>query len=368
MSIRPRHLGVPEPRAKRTLDCGDRVAAPRRNLPHSVLLLEREPRRERAEPLTRTSESLAPVSDGRSRMDAVEQFERMPSEAALAIGDRGAEPLDTVRLHKLVRVLGGRKQLGLDDEDARAPSGAAGGGDGTAGRRAAGAIAVEAQRHGLDSRSVETLEQSRRQGRPTKGDDVLDSAGAKLMDVQKPLDDEQLAAGRRWPSREIGPPVGRQLAPLSSAQVEVLGRRSRSGRRRTGPQRSHAPPLVAPRAAEPPAPPRVAEYPAAARARAAATLSGTSPIPDASIASLGSPRSTRYSRAVRPRSLASSRRHSSANAPSRSAPRSRWIGRSMPVVSTPARSAISLTARTKSAPRGGTPPLTYAVQSIASPP
>ena len=75
---------------------------------------------------------------------------------------------------------------------------------------------------------------------------------------------------------------------------------------------------------------------------------GTSPSPVLWIASLGRPRRSRYNLASVPRSPASSCWQWSKNVCSSSARRSRGCGRSSGEGSTPARSAISFTARTKS--------------------
>src|SRR5436190_9859853 len=83
-----------------------RVAAPIRDVPYRVLLLEREPCRQRAEPAAGTTEGFAALLNWIVRRRVAREFERVPGDRADSPIDQVAESRQPVLTHKAVWVLG----------------------------------------------------------------------------------------------------------------------------------------------------------------------------------------------------------------------------------------------------------------------
>src|SRR5216684_3317466 len=95
--------------------------------------------------------------------------------------------------------------------------------------------------------------------------DVLDPVRAEQVEVDRTLDNDDLAAPLERPGEQAREPVGWQAAPGGAAQVEVLARARLALVGRSRPERSRLAAFVAPATDDPPRPTGVGEHPRAGK-------------------------------------------------------------------------------------------------------
>ena len=110
---------IPIAGAECAFHSNSRVAAPIRDVANRVLLLEREPCRQRAEPAAGTTEGFAALLHWIVRQRVAREFERVPGDRAEGPIDEVAESRQPVLAHKAVWVFGIPEPPRLDDAKRR---------------------------------------------------------------------------------------------------------------------------------------------------------------------------------------------------------------------------------------------------------
>src|SRR3954452_11447160 len=122
----------------------------------------------------------------------------------------------------------------------------------------ASAVAVEGERHALETEPRQALEEGSARTCTAERRYGFDATGPKIMDIKKSLDENDVARPRRLPDdpRET---VWRKSAPTCATEVQIASF-IRGGVERTRPERLYLPALIAPATTQPSGPARVRKH------------------------------------------------------------------------------------------------------------
>ena len=123
----------------------------------------------------------------------------------------------------------------------------------------ASAVAVEGERHALETEPRQALEEGGARTCTAQRRDGFDATGPKIVDIKKSLDENDVARPRRLPE-DPRKTVRRQVRAACAAEIQVASVTG-GGVERTRPERPYLPALVAPATTKPSGPARVRKHP-----------------------------------------------------------------------------------------------------------
>src|SRR6266545_5856500 len=243
--------GGPELGVEGALDGFRVIAGALRGGPDRVFHLERESRGERAEPPADVGERGSPVALRAVRLEVAHPIERAPRNAALGVTNELTETVNAVRPDVLVRVLRVAELGWVDDPKRRGVVEPARLIDRSRECVASRLVVVQGERDRLDAVLGEANELLGLDPGAADRGDVRDPLRAEVVNVDEAFDEDELAPLARREAEDVRQPVRREIRASRAPQVEVarlaIVKRSR-------PERPDPPPLVSPRAAQPPGP------------------------------------------------------------------------------------------------------------------
>jgi hypothetical protein len=185
---------VPEPSTKRSLDSISRVSAAIRDLTNCILLLERKPRRQRPKPATGTSERRTTSCGWIVGCDVADQLQRAPGDGAGSSVDELAESRDPVVTDEAIWILSVAEQTRFDDPKGRCPTRATSVFDSPSDPISPSNVVVEGEHDRFDAMSIKPSERRRRHACTAGRDDRRVAVPAEMMNVDQPLDEDDLSA------------------------------------------------------------------------------------------------------------------------------------------------------------------------------
>src|SRR6266498_1462574 len=247
----PRWPGTPDLGVEGALDGFRVVAAALRGGPDRVFHLERESRRERAEPPADVRERSSPFALRAVRLEVAHAIERAPGNPTLGVTNEITETVSAVHTDVLIRVLRVAELGRVNDPKRRGMVEPARLIDRSRECVASRLVVVQGERDRLDAVLGEADELLGLDPGAADRGDVPDPLRAEVVNVDEAFDEHELAPLARRQAEDVRQPVRRQMRASRAPQVEVarlaIVKRSR-------PERPDPPPLVSPRAAQPPGP------------------------------------------------------------------------------------------------------------------
>jgi len=156
-------------------------------------LLERESRRQRAEPLPNASERSTSRPDFVARRHPNGELECAPGDGAVGSVNQFAKPFEAVLAHIGIGILRVPKQPRLDDTKVRRRAGAAYVLNRSHETVASSRVVVERQNNGVEAESPKSDDCGRLHTGAADGSDGRVSPGAEVMDIDEPLNEDEVA-------------------------------------------------------------------------------------------------------------------------------------------------------------------------------
>src|SRR6266545_2487140 len=203
--------GTPELGVEGALDGFRVVAAALRGGPDRVFHLERESRRERAEPPADVRERSSPFALRAVRLEVAHAIERAPGNAALGVTNELAETVDAVRTDVLLRVLRVAELGWVDDPERRGVVEPARLIDRSRECVASRLVVVQGERDGLDAVLGEADELVGLDPGAADRGDVRDPLRAEVVNVDETFDEEELAPLAIRKAKDVRQPVRREV-------------------------------------------------------------------------------------------------------------------------------------------------------------
>src|SRR6266511_3349262 len=251
LTFSPFGPGGPELGVEGSLDGFRVIAGALRGGPDRVFHLERESRRERAEPPADVRERSSPFALRAVRLEVAHAIERAPGNAALSVTNELAETVNAVRTEVPVRVLRLAELDWVDDPERRGVVESARPVDRSREGVASRLVVVQGERDGLDAVLGEADELVGLDPGAADRGDVRDPLRAEVVNVDEAFDEDKLAPLARRKAEDFRQSVGRKMRTSCATQVEVARLVVAECSR---PEGANPPPLVSPRAAQPPGP------------------------------------------------------------------------------------------------------------------
>jgi hypothetical protein len=172
-------------------------------------LFERESRRQGSEPVAGSGEGGPPQRCVILWSHATGEFERAPADGAVGLLDEVAELLGPVFSYERVGVLGISQLLGLEHTQRWRLLEAAYALDGAKNTFATGCVVIEGEHDRVEAEPSDARDEIRVEARTADGGHVGKSFGAKVVDVDEPLDQQKLTPLRRREALDVGQAVRR---------------------------------------------------------------------------------------------------------------------------------------------------------------
>src|SRR6266542_292364 len=251
LTFSPVGPGTPELGVEGSLDGLRVVAGALRGGPDRVFHLERESRRERAEPPADVGERSSPFALRAVRLDVAHAIERAPGNPTLGVTNELTETVSAVHTDVLIRVLRVAELGRVNDAKRRGMVEPARLIDRSRECVTSRLVVVQGERDRLDAVLGEGDELLGLDPGAADRGDVPDPLRAEVVNVDEAFDEEELAPLARGKAEDVREPVRRKMGPSRAAQVEVARLAIVECSR---PEGSNPPPLVSPRDAQPPGP------------------------------------------------------------------------------------------------------------------
>src|SRR6266542_551871 len=221
LTFSPVGPGTPELGVEGSLDGLRVVAGALRGGPDRVFHLERESRRERAEPPADVGERSAPFALRAVRLELAHAIERAPGNATLGVTNELTETVSAVRADVLVRVLRVAELGWVDDPKRRGVVEPARLIDRSRECVASRLVVVQGERDRLDAVLGEADELLGLDPGAADRGDVPDPLRAEVVNVDEAFDEDELAPVTRGKAEDVRQPVGRKMRTSCATQVEV---------------------------------------------------------------------------------------------------------------------------------------------------
>src|SRR6266540_3319472 len=221
LAFSPFGVGGPELGVEGSLNGCRVIAGPLRGGPDRVFHLERESRRERAEPPADVRERGSPFALRAVGLEVAHAIERAPGNAALGVTNELTETVNAVRPYVLVRVLRVAELCWVDDPKRRGVVEPAGLIDRSRECVASRLVVVQGERDGLDAVLGEADELVGLDSGAADRGDVRDPLRAEVVNVDEAFDEDELAPVARRKAEDVRQPVGREMRTSRARQVEV---------------------------------------------------------------------------------------------------------------------------------------------------